>query len=226
MTGQEAMRGGPNRRQMLQAALGAALFSVAAPAGAAAVKTKARIVIAGAGAAGLSMANRLAALLDGASITLIDERKAHYYQPGFTLIGAGLKPPAYAESTTREFVPRNSEWIEEAVAGFEPDANVVVTASGRRVVYDFLVVATGLKLDYAAIEGMSPDLIGKDGVGSVYAGPAAAVATYREMSRFADTGGVGLFGRPATEMKCAGAPLKIRLHHRGHSVAARQPFES
>jgi sulfide:quinone oxidoreductase len=159
-------------------------------------------------AAGLAMANRLNGMLDGAKITLIDGRKAHYYQPGFTLVGAGLKPASYVESTTGEFVPRNAEWIEEAVAEFDPDGNAVVTASGRRVEYDFLVIATGLSLDYEAIEGMSPDLIGRDGIGSVYAGPQAAAATYAEMSRFADTGGVGLFGRPATEMKCAGAPLK------------------
>jgi len=200
----------PSRRAFLKLALaaGASAGLLGLGQAQAAIRSNARIVIAGAGAAGLAMANRLNTMLDGAKITLIDGRKAHYYQPGFTLVGAGLKPASYVESTTGEFVPRNAEWIEEAVAEFDPDGNAVVTASGRRVEYDFLVIATGLSLDYEAIEGMSPDLIGRDGIGSVYAGPQAAAATYAEMSRFADTGGVGLFGRPATEMKCAGAPLK------------------
>jgi len=84
----------------------------------------------------------------------------------------------------------------------------VVTASGRSLPYDFLVVATGLQLDYAAIEGMDESLIGTNGLGSIYHSPAAAEATWRQMSAFADKGGVGVFLRPATEMKCAGAPLK------------------
>ena len=83
-----------------------------------------------------------------------------------------------------------------------------MTASAKTVAHDFLFVATGLRLDYGAIEGMSLDLIGKDGIGSVYAGPDYAAKTWEETSRFTDKGGVALFSRPATEMKCAGAPLK------------------
>ena len=56
------------------------------------VKTSARIVIAGGGAAGLTAANKLAAQLSGATIIMVDRRKEHYYQPGFTLVAAGIKP--------------------------------------------------------------------------------------------------------------------------------------
>ncbi len=55
---------------------------------------------------------------------------------------------------------------------------------------------------------MDVGLIGSNGLGSVYASPQAAAATWQAMSRFADQGGVGVFGRPAPEMKCAAAPLK------------------
>jgi sulfide:quinone oxidoreductase len=168
----------------------------------------ARIVIVGAGAAGLAAASRLSNLLDGAKITLIDGRKSHYYQPGFTLIAAGLKPASYVVSPTQNYVPRDVEWISDAVAELDPEGNRVVTASGKVVAYDYLIVATGLTLDYAAIEGMDTAHIGKDGLGSIYASPEAAAATWQAMSAFAERGGVGVFGRPATEMKCAGAPLK------------------
>ena len=197
------------RRDLLK--LAGAVPILLAPRNAAAagkIRSKARIVIAGAGAAGLSAAARLSARLDGASITLIDAKKAHHYQPGFTLIAAGLVPPAYSISQTRDHLPAGVDLIEEAVAEFDPAGNAVVTASGRKVPYDFLIVATGLVLDYAAIVGMDLTAVGKNGLGSVYAGPEAAAATWREMSRFAETGGRGLFLRPATEMKCAGAPLK------------------
>lgn len=187
---------------------GALLLKPGAAQAAPKLRSAARIVIAGAGAAGLATASRLAARLEGATITLIDARKAHYYQPGFTLVASGIKPANYVTSSTVDYVPYGVEFIEERVAEIDPEGNTVVTASGRSVPYDFLVVATGLQLDYAAIEGMDESLIGQNGLGSIYHSPAAAEATWRQMSEFADKGGVGVFLRPGTEMKCAGAPLK------------------
>jgi sulfide:quinone oxidoreductase len=197
------------RRPWLGAA-GALALALAGPATAprAAVATRARILILGAGAAGLATASRLAQRLDGAAITLLDRRKAHLYQPGFTLVAAGLRGPDYVISTTAEYVARGVRLIEESAAEIDPVAKAVTTDTGQRLPYDFLVLATGLSLDYAAIEGMDVARIGRDGLGSVYAGPEAAAATWRAMSAFAERGGVGLFGRPETEMKCAGAPLK------------------
>lgn len=200
------------RRRLLRAALAAGTVAAAGGAPsrprAAAVRTRARIVIAGAGAAGLATAARLAARLDGAEITLLDRRREHLYQPGLTLVAAGLKPPGYVLGETAAFVPRGVRWIEERVAEFDPVARRVVTDAGRSLSYDHLVVATGLQLDYAAIAGMDTARIGRDGLGSVYAGPEEAAATWRALSAFADRGGTALFGRPSTEMKCAGAPLK------------------
>jgi len=180
----------------------------ARPARAAKVRTSARIVILGAGAAGAAMANRLTERLDGAAITLIDGRPEHWYQPGFTLIAAGLKPASYAVSSTREWLPRGAELIAEYAAEIDPEAKRVTTAGGTAVDYDFLIVATGLTLDWGAIEGFSLDLVGQNGLGAVYAGPEYAAKTWAEMNRFTDEGGEAVLLRPATEMKCAGAPLK------------------
>lgn len=207
----DAGRQGLSRRSFLRlgaAGAGGLLLTPATARAAARLKSPARIVIAGAGAAGLAAASHLAARLDGASITLIDARKEHFYQPGFTLVASGIKPLSYVVSTTREYLPGGVELIEEAVAEFDPEGNKLVTASGKPVPYDFLVVATGLKLDYAAIAGMDVGQIGNNGLGSIYHSPAKAEATWRAMSNFADNGGVGVFLRPDTEMKCAGAPLK------------------
>ena len=170
---------------------------------------RARVVIAGAGAAGLSLAARLRRQMDNATIILIDAKKAHHFQPGYTLVAAGLWRPEDVTEANAAYVPSGVEWIEQAVAEFDPGANAVVTTSGQRVPYDFLFVATGLTLDYQAIEGMNAGLIGKEGVASIYAGPTEAAASAAAIDRFIEAGGVGLFGRPATEMKCAGAPLKV-----------------
>ena len=182
--------------------------SVATPARATAVSSKARIVIAGAGAAGLTAASRLAAALDGATITVIDGRKEHYYQPGFTLVAAGIKPQEYVISPTSSYIPKGVEWVPEPVAEIDPEGKKVITANARAVPYDFLIVATGLELHYLGIEGMDTARIGQEGLGSIYHSPQAASATWGAMSQFAQTGGMGVFGRPAGEMKCAGAPLK------------------
>ena len=227
------------RRRFLMGVGAAALASGALPplaqastGGGARLKTKARIVIAGGGAAGLTAASHLAAGLDGASITMIDARKAHYYQPGFTLVAAGVKPQNYVVSNTSDYLPAGVQWLNEAVAEIDPDGNQVVTASGQKVPYDFLIVATGLELHYGGIEGMDTDRIGQDGMGSIYHSPEAAAKTWQALSAFADQGGIGLFGRPATEMKCAGAPLKYtfiaddHLRRRGHRGKAEMIYMS
>jgi sulfide:quinone oxidoreductase len=200
-----------DRRSFLMlgaAGAGSLLLAPGAAQAASKLKSSARIVIAGAGAAGLAAASHLANLLDGAKITLIDARKEHFYQPGFTLVAAGIKQSPYVVSTTREYVPGGVELVEERVTEFDPEGNKVVTESGKSYPYDFLIVATGLKLDYEAIPGMDVEQIGNNGLGSIYHSPAKAEATWRALSNFADTGGVGVFQRPGTEMKCAGAPLK------------------
>ncbi len=205
--------GALGRRDVLGLFGGATALTLLAPGEAPAqpIRSSARIVILGAGAAGTALANRLSERLDGAQITIVDPRVRHYYQPGFTLIGAGLKPANYSVSATSDWLPRGIAWIEEGAAEIDATAKTVTTTGGQSLDYDYLVVATGLKLDFDAIEGFSMDLVGTNGIGAVYAGPEQAAASWAEMDRFTSEGGQALFYRPATGMKCAGAPLKYTL---------------
>ena len=208
-----------NRRKMLaMTAVGAAAL-IAGPRATWAQErtgTSARIVIVGAGAGGLAVANRLAAALDGAKITLIDARKAHYFQPGLPLVGAGRQPVEYILSATTNHVPANVELIEANVSAFDPDSKSLETDSGQTVSYDYLIVATGLAQDTGAIEGFEAGLIGREGIGSVYLGPEAAVATWGLMSDFAGKGGRAVFARPATDIKCPAAPLRYTFFTEDH----------
>lgn len=200
-----------SRRELLSlsvAGAGALWLPETAKAAPDKIRTSAHIVIVGAGAAGLTVASRLAMRLEGAKITLIDARKKHFYQPGFTLVAAGVKPQSYPVSSTAEYLPQGVDLVVEHVAQIDPEVSKIVTQSGQVIAYDFLFVATGMELDYDAIDGMDVSRIGSHGMGSIYHSPEAAFATWQEMSRFADKGGVGVFLRPDTEMKCAGAPLK------------------
>ncbi|MEM9683598.1 MAG: FAD/NAD(P)-binding oxidoreductase, partial [Pseudomonadota bacterium] len=198
------------RRWFLAAAAAGVGATALAPGAtrAEAVKTKAKIVVAGGGAAGLSVASRLMRGLDGAEIVVVEPRSEHYYQPGFTLVGAGIKPARYVTLQTADYLASGVRWVQDRVAEFDPVGNKVVTEKGTALPYDFLVVTTGLVLDYGAIEGMDRSLIGREGIASVYAGPDAAAASWAVLQKFMETGGDGLFGRPETEMKCAGAPIK------------------
>ena len=202
--------GTPSRRGFLGLALGAGAFGLAGAGKAAPrqVKTNANILILGAGAAGAALANRLIERLDGATITLVDGRREHWYQPGFSLIAAGLKPASYSVSQTTDWLPSDVTFKQDWAANIDPEARKVALAGGEVLSYDYLIVATGLSLDHDAIEGFSLEMVGQDGIGALYAGPDYAAKTWQAASKFTENGGVGLFTRPATEMKCAGAPLK------------------
>lgn len=204
---------GRSRREWLSDAAtlaAAASLGAAAPkAQAARVSSHARIVIAGSGLGGLAVANRLARALDGARITIVDAKQEHNYQPGYTLVATGVWPTDKVRDANATFVPGGVEWVREAVAAFDPAANRIETASGRSIEYDYLVVATGLHLDYAQIEGMDVAAIGTNGLGSVYASARAAEATWHAMDAFRAKGGDAVMTLPSTPLKCAGAPLKM-----------------
>ncbi len=224
----------PGRRRWLQAMAAAPLVAGAsAPRPArAAVKTSARIVIAGSGLGGIAVANRLSRLLDGAKITIIDRKEEHNYQPGYTLVATGVWQVDKVRDRNADYQPAGVEWVKDMVAGFEPAANSVVTISGRRIPYDFLVVATGVHLDYSQIAGMDIAAIGREGLASVYPSPEAAQATWAAMQAFAAKGGNALMTLPATPLKCAGAPLKMtfmlrdRLFRAGTLDASKISFQS
>ena len=207
-------------------------LTVAAQPAQASLKTSVRIVIAGSGLGGLAIANRLSRELDGAKITIIDRKEIHNYQPGYTLVATGIWPVGKVSDRNADLVPAGVEWVREMVAEFDPEANAVVTDSGKRIEYDYLVVATGLHLDFAQIEGMDVAAIGTNGLGCVYPSPEAAQATWMAMDRFRQQGGHALMTLPATPLKCAGAPLKMtfmiadRLKQAGTRAASTIDFHS
>jgi len=234
-TGATAPPDAGRRRFVLKAGalpLAAAALSASSRKAHALTKTSAHIVIAGSGLAGVALANRLARELDGAKITIIDRKEIHNYQPGYTLVATGIWPVDKVSDRNADLLPGRVDWIKDMVAGFDPDANTVLTEGGQRIRYDFLVVATGLHLDFAQIEGMDVSAIGANGLTSVYPGPLAAQATWLAMDAFRRQGGEALMTLPATPLKCAGAPLKMtfmlvdRLREAGKQAASKVNFHS
>ena len=162
------------------------------------------VVIVGGGAAGISVASSLLARAPGLDIAIIDPADIHYYQPGWTMVGAGVFDAQVTARTMASVLPRGVHWIKSAVAAFEPELNAVVLDGCRVVRYQQLVVCPGLKLDWHAIDGLA-DTLGRHGVTSNY---RYDLAPYTWQLVQGLKGGRAIFTQPPMPIKCAGAPQK------------------
>ncbi len=106
-----------------------------------------RIVILGAGTAGTMMANKLRNTLDKEdwNITIVDQFKTHYYQPGFLFIPFGIYNKEDVIKPKADFIPVGVNMIYSAIDRVEAGANKVHLDGGKVLNYDFLIVATGTK---------------------------------------------------------------------------------
>ena len=165
---------------------------------------KHQIVIVGGGAAGLAAAASLLKRRRNLDIAVIEPNEDHYYQPGWTMVGAGVFDYAATVRPEAALMPKGVTWIRKVAKAFEPEANAVVLDDGSRAEYDWLVAAPGIRLNFEAVKGL-PEALGKNGVTSNYQ-PGMAPLTWKlvqEMKR-----GKAIFTQPPPPFKCAGAPQK------------------
>jgi sulfide:quinone oxidoreductase len=162
------------------------------------------IVIIGGGAAGVAVASSLLTRSPQLDIAIIDPADIHYYQPGWTMVGAGVFDAATTARTMASVLPRGVHWIKSAVAAFEPERNAVILDGCRVVRYQQLVVCPGLKLDWHGIDGL-PETLGRNGVTSNYRYDLAPYTW--ELVRQLKSG-TAIFTQPPMPIKCAGAPQK------------------
>ena len=162
------------------------------------------VVIVGAGAAGISVAASLLSRKPGLDIAIIDPADVHYYQPGWTLVGAGVFTADQTAKDLASLIPSGATLIKGAVAAFEPASNAVILEGCRVVGYERLVVCPGLKLDWARIPGLV-ETLGQNGVTSNY---RYDLAPYTWKLVQAMRRGRAIFTQPPMPIKCAGAPQK------------------
>lgn len=168
------------------------------------VDGKFQVVVVGAGSAGISVASSLLARSPELEIAVIDPADIHYYQPGWTLVGAGVFAADETVRTLSSVLPAKVHWIKAAVAAFEPQRNAILLEGCRLIEYDRLVVCPGLKLDWHGVEGLV-DTLGKNGVTSNYRFDLAPY-TWQLVKGMRE--GTALFTQPPMPIKCAGAPQK------------------
>lgn len=187
-----------------------------------------RILIIGGGTAGLCVAARLAKA-GQKDVAVLEPSAHHYYQPLWTLVGAGQ---ARIEDTRRDearYIPRGVTWLQDWAEEVDPLSRTVRTRGGARLGYDFLVVAPGIQLDWDRVAGLREALETRPNVSSNY-DARYAPKTWEMLRAF--QGGTALFTHPATPVKCAGAPQKImylaadHFGQRGLRDASRIVFAS
>ncbi len=169
-----------------------------------------QILIVGGGAAGITAAAQLRRSRPSLDVAILEPASEHYYQPGWTLVGAGVFSLEETRRAEADLIPSGVTWIRDAVASFDPAHHQLTTSGGTHLSYDVLVVATGLKLCWDRIKGL-PETLGTGGVCSNYSKDHAAY-TWEALQAFqGGEGGSGnaVFTCAPMPIKCPGAPQKI-----------------
>lgn len=180
-----------------------------------------RLVVVGGGTAGQAVAKEAAKSgffpSEGAAdILVVDPAEFHDYQPGWTLVGGGVRTREEGRRSMQELTVTPAvqgksaaiDYLADSVATFAPDANEIKTRDGRTITYEQLVVAPGLKTKWNAIEGLTDALAEpkQSGVVSIY-GYNTVPHVFPAIEAL--TKGQAIFTQPAGVIKCAGAPQKI-----------------
>ncbi|BHF78664.1 hypothetical protein SprV_0602177700 [Sparganum proliferum] len=164
-----------------------------------------RVLIAGGGCGGCAVASKLKRSMPSCDVAIIEPNDKHYYQPAFTLVGAGLYEPSQTFIPMKQAIPMNTQWIKDSVEAFDPPANKVITATGKEITYDYLVICLGVSLRYDLLTGALDALKDDPRVCSNYS-PEYMLKTFRAFEQFKT--GTAVFSFPNPPIKCAGAPLK------------------
>ncbi|KAK3330731.1 hypothetical protein B0H66DRAFT_544717 [Apodospora peruviana] len=168
-----------------------------------------KVVVVGGGSAGLSISHQL--LLHGKfrpdDIAIVDPTEWHHYQPGWTLVGGGLKTREQLRQPLKSLIDPKLKFYNEQVATLSPDEDSITLANGDKLSYEHLVVVPGIKIDYSSIKGLPEALADPDA-------PVSSIYGYDTCAKVFDTvkklqNGNAIFTQPAGVIKCAGAPQKI-----------------
>lgn len=161
-------------------------------------------VIVGGGSAGIATAASIRKRNRDASIALIEPNETHYYQPGWTMVGAGIFDRDATMRRQEKLIPAGVQWIKASASGFAPEQNLVLLADGSHVAYRVLIACPGIKLNWAGIPGLIASL-GRNGVTSNY---NFDLAPYTDQLVRNLATGRAIFTQPPMPIKCAGAPQK------------------
>jgi sulfide:quinone oxidoreductase len=113
------------------------------------------LVILGAGTSGTMMANHLVNKLpkEDWKITIVDQYKTHYYQPGFLFLPFDIYNSEDIKKKGKKFIPKGVNYILQKIKEIKADENQV-ELENETLDYDILIIATGTKIAPEETEGM------------------------------------------------------------------------
>ncbi|MDF1697107.1 MAG: FAD/NAD(P)-binding oxidoreductase [Saprospiraceae bacterium] len=167
------------------------------------MEKKHTILIIGGGTGGIMTAAQLKKKDKNLDIAILEPSEDHFYQPAWTLVGAGTYNFENTRRKTKDLIPDGVKWYKDYADQIDPDNNEVETRKNGVLGYEFLVVAPGLVMEPSMIKGL-PEAFERGVALSNYINPKK---TWEELQKF--KGGNALFTQPATPIKCGGAPQKI-----------------
>ena len=117
------------------------------------------LLILGAGTAGTMMANHMRKRLpkNEWNITIVDQEKTHYYQPGFLFLPFDIYKPKQVKKSIDKFIPKGVKLINEEIDRIEKGNDAVILKNEEILNYDILIIATGTNIAPQEIEGMLGD---------------------------------------------------------------------
>ena len=113
------------------------------------------LVILGAGTAGTMMANHLRPKLNKKewNITIVDQYKTHYYQPGFLFLPFDIYTESQVKKVGKKFIPKGVNYVQKKIEQILPKESKV-KLEDETLNYDLLIIATGSKIAPEEVEGM------------------------------------------------------------------------
>jgi sulfide:quinone oxidoreductase len=98
-----------------------------------------QVIIVGGGAAGITVAAQLINRDSALDVLIIEPSSHHYYQPAWTLVGAGRYSYEKTVRPEKECIPRGVKWLQDSVVSFDANNNQLQTRNGQRLSYEALV---------------------------------------------------------------------------------------
>ncbi len=165
-----------------------------------------RIVIVGGGVGGTLTANLLARELGRqvdrgeVSLTVVDLEGEHVYQPGFMYIAMGNQKPEGLVRSERSLLDKRVRLEVGEVTRIDTEGQLVELASGSRIAYDQLVLASGSRIVPELIPGLVEEA-------HHFYGVEPAQRLREALDAF--TGGKIVIGIAGMPYKCPPAPLEV-----------------
>jgi sulfide:quinone oxidoreductase len=160
----------------------------------------AEVVVLGGGVGGTVAANLIARGSDRhAHVSVVDATGIHVYQPGFLYVAVGQEQTASLLRPETQLLRKDVSLVVDAAVRVDPDSRSVQLSSGRKLAYDYLLLATGSRALMEEVSGATDahDFYTMDGANRLF----------QALESF--TAGTIVIGVAGIPYKCPPAPVEF-----------------